>query len=58
MKRDQVEEAVDKLMDEGEEGEGRRERKLGELTKMAVREGGSSHNNMTLLIQDLTQNQT
>ncbi|CBI30182.3 unnamed protein product, partial [Vitis vinifera] len=57
VKRNQIKEAVDKLMDEGKEGEERRERarKLGELAKMAVEEGGSSHLNTTLLIQDIME---
>ncbi|KAJ4723650.1 Glycosyltransferase [Melia azedarach] len=53
--RDDVKNAVGKLMDEGKEGEDRRERarELGKLTKMAVQEGGSSHHNITLLIEDI-----
>jgi UDP-glucosyl transferase 73C len=43
------------LMDEGEGGEGRRNsaRELGEMAKRAVEYGGSSHIDMTLLIQDI-----
>ncbi|KAL2509136.1 UDP-glycosyltransferase 73C1 [Forsythia ovata] len=48
---------IDRLMDGGEEGEERRERakKLGKKAKMAPEEGGSSYQNMTLLIQDIMQ---
>lgn len=50
-----VKEAIDELMDGGEEGAARRERarKLGEAAKGAVEEGGSSYLNMTQLIQDM-----
>ncbi|KDO45022.1 hypothetical protein CISIN_1g011142mg [Citrus sinensis] len=55
MKRDDVRNAVEKLMDEGKEGEERRNRavKLGQMANMAVQEGGSSHLNVTLVIQDI-----
>ncbi|KAL2487312.1 UDP-glycosyltransferase 73C1 [Abeliophyllum distichum] len=48
---------IDRLMDGGEEGEERRERakKLGKMAKIAPEEGGSSYQNMTLLIQDIMQ---
>ncbi|KAF8364641.1 hypothetical protein HHK36_033385 [Tetracentron sinense] len=55
VKREEVKKAVQLLMDEGEEGEERRKRarELGEMAKRAMEEGGSSHLNMTLLIQDI-----
>ncbi|KAJ4723649.1 Glycosyltransferase [Melia azedarach] len=55
IKRDDVKNAVEKLMDEGKEGEERRAsaRELGKLAKMAVQEGGSSHHNITLLLEDI-----
>ena len=48
--------ATERLMDEGEEGEERRNRtrELGEKAKRAMEEGGSSYNNMTHLIEELT----
>ncbi|KAG4166811.1 hypothetical protein ERO13_A13G155800v2 [Gossypium hirsutum] len=50
-----VKEAIEKLMDEGEEGEERRKRakRLGEMANKAVEIGGSSHLNITRLIQDI-----
>ncbi|KAF8395300.1 hypothetical protein HHK36_019243 [Tetracentron sinense] len=55
VKREEVKKAVDQLMDEGEEGEERRKRarELGEMAKKAMEEEGSSHFNMTLMIQDI-----
>ncbi|KAJ4723646.1 Glycosyltransferase [Melia azedarach] len=55
VKRDDVKNAVGKLMDEGKEGEERRERarELVKLAKLAVQEGGSSHHNITLLLEDI-----
>lgn len=55
VRSDDVKMAIDKLMDGGEEGAERRERarKLGEAAKSTVEEGGSSHLNMTQLIQDM-----
>ncbi|MCL7023650.1 hypothetical protein MKW94_018929 [Papaver nudicaule] len=54
-KKDEVEKAVKKVMDGGEEGEERRKRarELGEKAKKAMEEGGSSHFNMTLFMQDM-----
>ncbi|KAI3872624.1 hypothetical protein MKX03_037363 [Papaver bracteatum] len=54
-KKQEVEKAVKKVMDGGEEGEERRKRarELGEIAKKAMGEGGSSHLNMTLFIQDM-----
>lgn len=53
----EVETAVDALMDGGKEGEERRKRarELGEMARIATEEGGSSHSNMSLLIQDIIQ---
>ncbi|KAI3472020.1 hypothetical protein Pfo_028708 [Paulownia fortunei] len=55
VKKDDVKKAIDSLMDEGEEGQERRRkaRELGEMAKRAVEEGGSSHLNMTLLIEEI-----
>ncbi|KAJ4780334.1 Glycosyltransferase [Rhynchospora pubera] len=52
-KRDDVERNVLELMDEGKEGMERRIRakKLGEMAKNAMNDGGSSHKNIELLIQ-------
>ncbi|KAJ4723643.1 Glycosyltransferase [Melia azedarach] len=55
VKRDNVKNAVGRLMDGGKEGEERRERarELGKMAKLAVQEGGSSHRNITLLLEDI-----
>jgi hypothetical protein len=55
VEKENVKEAICMLMDEGEEGEHRRKRarELGEKAKRAVEDGGSSHQDMTLLIQDI-----
>jgi UDP-glucosyl transferase 73C len=57
VKRENVQEAVEKIMGEGEEREERRERarKLAEMAKKAIEEGGSSFFNITLLLQDIRQ---
>ncbi|RZC76163.1 hypothetical protein C5167_000441 [Papaver somniferum] len=49
--------AVNKIMEEGKEGEERRRRArdFGRRAKKAMEEGGSSHYNMTLLIKDIMQ---
>ncbi|XP_027176125.1 UDP-glycosyltransferase 73C4-like [Coffea eugenioides] len=49
--------AIDELMSEEQEGKQRRERarKLGEMAKRALEEGGSSHLNLDLLVQDITE---
>ncbi|MCL7023325.1 hypothetical protein MKW94_028514 [Papaver nudicaule] len=54
-----VEKAVKKLMEEGKEGEERRRkvRDFGKKANRAMEEGGSSHNNLTLLIQNIMQYQ-
>ncbi|XP_027363170.1 UDP-glycosyltransferase 73C4-like [Abrus precatorius] len=53
--RDNVKEAIEKVIGEGEDKEKRRERarKFAEMAKKAVEEGGSSHCNMSLLIYDI-----
>ncbi|CAL5422283.1 unnamed protein product [Camellia sinensis] len=58
--KDNVVKAIGKLMDGGEEGEERRKRarQLGEMAKRAMEEGGSSHLNMAMLIQDIMENAT
>ncbi|XP_010241678.1 PREDICTED: UDP-glycosyltransferase 73C1-like [Nelumbo nucifera] len=55
VRREQVEKAIVQLMDGGDEAEDRRQRatELMEMAKRAVEEGGSSHTNITLLIQDI-----
>lgn len=54
VKKEEVKEAIEELMD-GEEEENRRKqaKKLAELAKKAVEEGGSSHLGITLLIHDI-----
>ncbi|KAF5941361.1 hypothetical protein HYC85_022528 [Camellia sinensis] len=54
VERETVEEVVEKVMDEGIEGEERRKRAkvLGEMAKRVI-EGGSSYLNMKLLIEDV-----
>ncbi|KAJ0513373.1 putative trans-zeatin O-beta-D-glucosyltransferase [Helianthus annuus] len=56
VKSEQVKTAIERVMDVGSEGnEIRKKAKaLGMVAKKAI-EGGSSHNNMTLLIQDLLE---
>lgn len=55
VKSEDVKKAVERLMDEGKEGEERRRRAkdLGEKANKAVDEGGSSYHSLTLLIQDV-----
>ncbi|KAK7395807.1 hypothetical protein VNO78_16377 [Psophocarpus tetragonolobus] len=55
--KEDVERAIMKLMDETTESEERRKRvrELAETAKKAVEKGGSSHSNVTLLIQDIMQ---
>ncbi|KAL2339125.1 hypothetical protein Fmac_013571 [Flemingia macrophylla] len=55
--RDAVENAVRRLMDGGDEAREirRRAHEFGEKAREAVEEGGSSHNNLTALIHDLTR---
>ncbi|KAK9921075.1 hypothetical protein M0R45_029604 [Rubus argutus] len=56
VKRENVKQAIEKLMD-GDESEARRDRarELAKMAKRAVEEGGSSHLNIALLIEDLIQ---
>ncbi|MQM13174.1 hypothetical protein Taro_046097 [Colocasia esculenta] len=56
VKREAVEESVRKLMDGGEEGEERRKRtkELGEKARKAMEVAGSSYQNMTDLIQEVS----
>ncbi|XP_028783084.1 UDP-glycosyltransferase 73B4-like [Neltuma alba] len=53
--QDMIEKAVRKVMDGGEEAAKMRSRikELSEKAKKAVEEGGSSHNNLTVLIEEL-----
>ncbi|XP_058077109.1 UDP-glycosyltransferase 73C6-like [Magnolia sinica] len=57
---EEVTKAVERLMDEGDEGEERRKRArtLGEKARSAMEEGGSSYINMTLLIEDIINQHT
>ncbi|XP_022767228.1 UDP-glycosyltransferase 73E1-like [Durio zibethinus] len=57
VKREDVQKAIESLMDEGEEGEERRKRarNLAEMAKTTVEEGGSSYRKITLLIEDFKQ---
>ncbi|MFQ6655223.1 hypothetical protein Gotur_025880 [Gossypium turneri] len=55
--KEHVKNAIDQLMNEGNEGIDRRKRakEFGEKANKAVEVGGSSYLNMTLLIQDIIQ---
>lgn len=57
MKREKVKEAIEKVMDKGEEGEERRNRakELGEVARKAIENGGSSYLNMEMLIKFVLQ---
>lgn len=57
VKKEGIEKAICMVMDEGEESKERRERakELSEMAKRAVEKDGSSHLNMTMLIQDIMQ---
>ncbi|CAL1373021.1 unnamed protein product [Linum trigynum] len=57
IKREDVRQAIQKLMVEGDEKEMRRKRakELSEKSKLVLEEGGSSYLNMELLIQDIMQ---
>lgn len=57
VKDEDIKRVIDKLMDEGEEGEMRRKRakEMGILARRAVEEGGSSHANLKHLIQDIME---
>ncbi|KAL8097218.1 hypothetical protein AgCh_030367 [Apium graveolens] len=55
VKIEDVKRAINCIMSEGEEGENRRRRarEYGEKAAKAIEEGGSSHLNMTLLVDDI-----
>ncbi|KAK1555607.1 hypothetical protein Q3G72_028898 [Acer saccharum] len=55
--KENVKEAIEKLMTEDENGDQRRERarKLAEMARKAVEEEGSSYHNITLFIEDVIQ---
>ncbi|XP_062117401.1 UDP-glycosyltransferase 73C1-like [Humulus lupulus] len=55
VKRETIKSALEEVLGEGEESKERRERarKLGEMAKRAVEEGGSSHLNMALFLEDI-----
>lgn len=57
VKKENVKEAVEKVMGEGKEREERRERatKLEQMAKKAIEEGGSSYLNVKLLVEDIMQ---
>ncbi|XP_027349983.1 UDP-glycosyltransferase 73C2-like [Abrus precatorius] len=57
VKKEDIKRAICMAMDDGEESKERRERasEHSEMAKKAVEKGGSSHLNMTLLIQDIMQ---
>ena len=55
VKREDVKKAIEKAMDDGIEGHERRKRakELGKIASNAIKEGGSSYLNLTMLIQDI-----
>ncbi|XP_028789962.1 UDP-glycosyltransferase 73C2-like [Neltuma alba] len=57
VKKEDIEKAICMVMDEGEESGERRKRarELSEMAKRAVENGGSSHRNISLLIEDILQ---
>lgn len=57
VKSEQVLKAIRKVMDSGNEGNERRKKvkAVGMVAKKAIEEGGSSHKNLTLLIQDIME---
>lgn len=57
VKKEDIERAIEKIMEKTEEGEERRKRvkELAEMAKRAVEEGGSSYSNVTMFIQDIMQ---
>ncbi|KAJ0087988.1 hypothetical protein Patl1_32267 [Pistacia atlantica] len=58
VKEEKIKEALEKVMNEDKKEPRRNEaRKLAEMAKKAVEEGGSSYNNITLLIEDIIQQQ-
>ncbi|KAL4341629.1 hypothetical protein GQ457_08G018810 [Hibiscus cannabinus] len=60
VKSEDIKKAIGSIMDEGEEGEERRNRarNLAEMAKTAVEEGGSSYLNIARLIEDIRQHAT
>ena len=56
MKKEDVQTAINILVDDGEERDARRRRakEFGELAKRALDEGGSSYNNIALVMQDIS----
>ncbi|KAK6140071.1 hypothetical protein DH2020_026206 [Rehmannia glutinosa] len=57
VKRDEIKSAIEMVMDEGEKGCERRKRakKVGEMAKRSMEEGGSSYLNIGMLIQEIAQ---
>ncbi|WVZ06665.1 hypothetical protein V8G54_020011 [Vigna mungo] len=57
VKKEDIERAIAEIMNETSESEERRERvrELGEMAKRAVEKGGSSHSNVSFLIQNIMQ---
>ncbi|KAA8521153.1 hypothetical protein F0562_011842 [Nyssa sinensis] len=58
IRRESIEKCVRRLMDDGDEGVvlmRQKAKELGEKARRAVEEGGSSHRNLTLLIEELKQ---
>ncbi|KAK7284976.1 hypothetical protein RJT34_19733 [Clitoria ternatea] len=57
VRKENVERAIERIMDETKESEERRKRieKLADIAKKAVEKGGSSYSNVTLLIEDIMQ---
>ncbi|XP_023745954.1 UDP-glycosyltransferase 73C11 [Lactuca sativa] len=55
IKSEELRKAIEMVMEEGKEGEERRKRakELGKMAHKAVEEGGSSHQNMRRLIEDI-----
>ncbi|CAK8543948.1 unnamed protein product [Lathyrus sativus] len=60
VKKEDIERGIERLMNETNEREERRKRirEYGEMAKRAVEKGGSSETNVTLLIQDIMQQQS
>ncbi|KAF9598282.1 hypothetical protein IFM89_026520 [Coptis chinensis] len=56
VRKERIEEVVTQLMGDGEEAEDmrKRARELGEMAKKAVEKGGSSYNDLTALIEELS----
>lgn len=57
VKWDQVKKSIEEVMEEEEEGRERRgrARKLAEMSRKSLEQGGSSYTNITWLIQDVEQ---